>query len=257
MNSPSILNYLLNIRTHAKAGYLVLIDPDRRTVAESLEFAQCAEEAGVDALLVGGSLLVSDRMDATIQGIKEKTSIPVIIFPGASHHVSRYADAILFLSLVSGRNSEFLIGEHVKAAPRIKYYGLEPIPTGYLLIDGGAQTSVGFMSGTTPIPRDKSGIAWIHALAAEYLGMKLIYLETGSGAKCPVPDEMITSVREQISIPIIVGGGISNPQVAAAKVRAGADFIVTGNILENSGNSKLIVEFVNAIHGARNVIRKT
>ena len=240
----------MNIRTHSKAGYLVLIDPDRRTVAEAVEFAQHVEEAGVDALLVGSSLLVSDRLDATIQGIKEKTSLPVILFPGASHHLSRYADAILFLSLVSGRNSEFLIGEHVKAAPLIKCYGLEPIPTGYLLIDGGAQTSVGFMSGTTPIPRDKSGIAWIHALAAEYLGMKFIYLETGSGAKWPVPDEMIASVRKQISIPIIVGGGISKPEVAAAKVQAGADFIVTGNILENSSDSKLISKFVNAIHGA-------
>jgi phosphoglycerol geranylgeranyltransferase len=250
MNSRSILNYLLNIRARSKAGYLVLIDPDRRTVAESVEFAQHAEEAGVDGLLVGGSLLVSDRMDATIKGIKEKISLPVIIFPGASHHLSRYADAILFLSLVSGRNSEFLIGEHVKAAPLIKCYGLEPIPTGYLLIDGGAQTSVGFMSGTAPIPRDKPGIAWIHALAAEYLGMKFIYLEAGSGAKWPVPDEMITSVRKQVSIPIIVGGGISQPEVAAAKVRAGADFIVTGNVLENNSDFKLISEFVNAIHDA-------
>lgn len=248
MNSRSILNYLLNICNHAKAGYLVLIDPDRRSVAESVEFAQRAEEAGVDALLVGGSLLVSDGLDTTIQGIKEEISLPVIIFPGASHHLSRYADAILFLSLVSGRNSDFLIGEHAKAAPLIKCYGLEPIPTGYLLIDGGAQTSVGFMSGTTPIPRDKSSIAWIHALAAEYLGMKFIYLEAGSGAKWPVPDEMITSVRQQISIPIIVGGGISQPEVAAAKVRAGADFIVTGNVLENSGDVNLISEFVSAIH---------
>jgi len=247
--SSSVLNYLLNIRANSKAGYLVLIDPDRRTVTESVEFAQSAEEAGVDALLIGSSLLVSDRMDDTIKGIKEKTSIPVIIFPGASHHISCYADAILFLSLVSGRNSEFLIGEHVKAAPLIKCYGLEPIPTGYLLIDGGSQTSVGFMSGTTPIPRDKSAIAWIHALAAEYLGMKFIYLEAGSGAQCPVPDEMISAVKEQINIPIILGGGISRPEIAAAKVQSGADFIVTGNILENNNDFQFITEFVNAIHG--------
>ncbi|MBC8458576.1 MAG: geranylgeranylglyceryl/heptaprenylglyceryl phosphate synthase [Deltaproteobacteria bacterium] len=243
-----VLDYLLNIRTRAQAGYLVLIDPDRRSVAESVEFAQLAETAGVDALLIGSSLLISDRMDDTIQGIKQNTSLPTILFPGASHHLSRHADALLFLSLISGRNANFLIGEHVKATPLVECYGLEAIPTGYMLIDGGTQTSVGFMSGTSPIPRDKPDIAWAHALAAEYLGMKFVYLESGSGAKWSVPNDMIATVKEHVHIPIIVGGGISTPEVAADKVRAGADFIVTGNVLEACDDIQLVYEFADAIH---------
>lgn len=243
----SVLEYLLNLRTRSQAGYLVLIDPDKKSVEDSIELVQQAEEAKVDALLVGGSLLISD-IDDTIQGIKKHTSLPVIIFPGATTHLSRYADAVLFLSLISGRNSSYLIDEHVKSAPLIKRYGLEPIPTGYMLIESGTLTSVGFMSATMPIPREKPEIAWTHALAAEYLGMKLVYLEAGSGARLPVPDEMITAVKKNVSIPIIVGGGIRSPEVAAAKVRAGADFIVTGNVLEKSDDVQLMRKFAEAIH---------
>jgi len=244
----SILEYLLNIRTRSQAGYLVLIDPDKKSVEDSIKLAQQAEEAKVDALLVGGSLLISDIIDDTIKGIKKHTSLPVIIFPGAATHLSPYADAVLFLSLISGNNPNYLIGEHVKSAPLIKRYGLEPIPTGYMLIESGTLTSVGFMSATLPIPREKTEIAWTHALAAEYLGMKLVYLEAGSGAHLPVPDEMITDVKKHVSIPIIVGGGIRTPEVAVAKVRAGADFIVTGNVLENSDDTQLMRKFAEAIH---------
>lgn len=242
----SVLEYLLNCRTRSRAGYLVLIDPDKKTVEESIELAQQAAEAKVDALLIGGSLLISDIIDDTIKGIKKHTSLPVIIFPGAANHLSPYADAVLFLSLISGRNSSYLIDEHVKSAPIIKRYGLEPIPTGYMLIESGTLTSVGFMSGTMPIPRQKAQIAWTHALAAEYLGMKLVYLEAGSGARLPVPDDMITVVKQYVSIPIIVGGGLRSPEVAAAKVRAGADFIVTGNVIEE--NTQLMRQFAEAIH---------
>lgn len=245
----SVLEYLLNIKKQKGAGYLVLIDPDKQDVEGAAALAVQADAAGIDAFLVGSSLLMSDWMEAVIQRIKELSRLPVIIFPGASSHLSQHADAILFLSLISGRNPDFLIGEHVKAAPLIRKYGIEPIPTGYMLIDGGACTSVQFMSSTQPIPRNKSDIAVVHAMAAEMLGMQLIYLECGSGAPLPVPDEMISATRAKIDIPIIVGGGITDPNVAAAKVRAGADFIVTGNVLEKAGNISLVYEFAQAIHG--------
>jgi phosphoglycerol geranylgeranyltransferase len=191
---------------------------------------------------------MSDRLESAIQHIKELSDLPVIISPGASSHLSRYADAVLFLSLISGRNPDFLIGEHVKAAPVIRKYGIEAIPTAYMLIEGGSCTSVQFMSATLPIPRDKLDIAIAHAMAAELLGMKMAYLECGSGSRLSVPDEMISAVRAEINIPLIIGGGIVDPGVAAAKVRAGADFIVTGNVLEKADNTTLVYEFAEAIH---------
>jgi phosphoglycerol geranylgeranyltransferase len=164
-------------------------------------------------------------------------------------HLSPHADAILYLSLISGRNANFLIGEQVKAAPRLRQYGIESISTGYMLIDSGRQTSVGFMSGTTPLPRDKFDLAWAHALAAEYLGMQLVYLEAGSGAEYPVPDRMIAAVKAHINIPVLVGGGITTPEIAAQKVEAGADFIVTGTAIENSRSQTLMKQFADAVHG--------
>jgi phosphoglycerol geranylgeranyltransferase len=227
---------------------LVLIDPDKQSVEEAAAFVVQADEAGIDAFLVGSSLLMSDRLEPVIQRTKKLSDLPVIISPGASSHLSRYADAVLFLSLISGRNPDFLIGEHVKAAPVIRKYGIEAIPTGYMLIEGGSCTSVQFMSATLPIPRDKLDIAIAHAMAAELLGMKMAYLECGSGSLLSVPDEMISAVKAEISIPLIVGGGIVDPRVAAAKVRAGADFVVTGNVLEKADNTTLVYEFAEAIH---------
>ena len=226
----------------------MLIDPDKQDVDDAADLAVRADKAGIDAFLVGSSLLVSDRLDAVVQLIKKLSHLPVIISPGASSHLSRYADAVLFLSLISGRNPDFLIGEHVKATPIIRRYGIEAIPTGYMLIEGGSCTSVQFISGTFPIPRSKPDIAVVHAMAAELLGMKMAYLECGSGSPLSVPDEMISAVKSEISIPLIVGGGIVDPGVAAAKVRAGADFIVTGNVLEKTGNTALVYEFAEAIH---------
>ena len=247
----SVFEYLTHIKKQKGAGYLVLIDPDKQDVEATATLAVQADEAGIDAFLVGSSLLMSDRLEAVIRRIKELSEIPVIISPGASSHLSQYADAVLFLSLVSGRNPDFLIGEHVKAAPVVRKYGIEAIPTGYMLIDGGTCTSVQFMSSTQPIPRDKSDIAIVHAMAAEMLGMKTVYLECGSGARLPVPDEMISAVKAEIGIPLIVGGGITDPDVAAAKVQAGADFIVTGNVLEKTDSMSLVYEFAEAIHSIR------
>jgi len=244
----AVFEYLLRVKDQKGAGYLVLIDPDKQNVESVSAFADRCTEAGVDAFLVGSSLLMSDSLELVIQCIKRASNLPVIISPGSSNHLSRYADAVLFLSLISGRNPDFLIGEHVKAAPVIRRFGIEAIPTGYMLIEGGSCTSVQFMSSTLPIPRDKPDIAIAHAMAAELLGMKLVYLECGSGSLLSVPDEMISVVKAQVSIPLIVGGGIVEPGVAAAKVRAGADFIVTGNVLEKADNINLINEFVEAIH---------
>ena len=248
MQSNSVLDYLLKIPTKHKAGYLVLIDPDRYETDDCIRLARQAEEAGVDALLLGGSFLTGE-LNPIAEVLHQEISIPLILFPGDSMHVSRHVDAILYLSLISGRNANFLIGEQVKAAPLIRRYGIEAISTGYMLIDGGCQTSVGFMSGTSPLPRDKFDIAWAHALAAEYLGMKLIYLEAGSGANLPVPDGMISTIQEQISLPIVVGGGIKTPEIAAATVNAGANFIVTGTVVECRADSSLMKAFAEAIHG--------
>ena len=244
----SVFKYLSQITDKKGAGYLVLIDPDKQDVDNAIAFAKHADKAGVDAFLVGSSFLISDNLEAVINGIKNISKLPVIISPGGATHISRYADAILFLSLISGRNPDFLIGEQVKAAPMIKKHKIEAIPTGYMLIDGGTCTSVQFMSATIPIPRDKIDIALAHAMAAELLGMKMIYLECGSGATFSVPEEMIKAIKSSINIPIIVGGGIKEPKVAAEKVRAGADFIVTGNALENANGLDLVYEFAKAIH---------
>jgi len=246
-----ILEHLLNIKKQNGAGYLVLIDPDKQDIESASVLAELSAEADVDAILIGSSFLMSDRLDPMIRSVKQVSGLPVIIFPGSSNHISRYADAILFLSLISGRNPEFLIGEHVKAAPAIKRYGIEAIPTGYMLIEGGSCTSVQFISATLPIPRDKIDIAVAHAIAGELLGMKMIYLECGSGSIQSVPNEMISAVKEQINVPLIVGGGIVDPKEAGEKVRFGADFIVTGNVLEKTGNASLMREFASVIHSAK------
>jgi phosphoglycerol geranylgeranyltransferase len=242
----SIYQQLLNIKKEKGAGFFVLLDPDRLGIKEIVELAIKSEKGGADGFLVGSSLLLSSRFDESIKQIRSNVNLPVIIFPGNANQVSKYADAILFLSLVSGRNPHLLIGEQVKAAPMIKEFGIEPIPTGYLIIESGKATSVQFMSDTQPIPKDKPDIAKAHALAAEYLGMKFVFLEAGSGAENPVPDLVIQEIRDFISIPIIVGGGITKPEVAYKKVKNGASFVVIGNALEK--DDSIIKEFAEAIH---------
>jgi len=239
---------LLEIKDKKGAGFLVLLDPDRLRTNHLPRAVETYQNAGVDAFLVGSSLLLSSCFDTTIQIIKQASRIPVIIFPGNSHQISPNADAILYLSLISGRNPDYLIGEHVKSAGLLKEYQLEPISTGYIIIDSGKMTSVLYMSNTKPIPADKPDIARAHALAAQYLGMKMIYLEAGSGAENPVPDEMVKEVKNTIEIPLIVGGGIKEPEVAEQKIKAGADFIVVGNALEEDSNSRRLQEFSKVIH---------
>ena len=193
--------------------------------------------------------MVTAQFNGALRDVKAQVKTPVILFPANAYQVCPHADAILFLSLLSGRNPQYLVGEQVNGAPLVKAFGLEPIPTGYLLIESGKPTSVAYMSGTQPIPADKPDIAKAHALAAEYFGMKFVYLEAGSGATSAVPDTLIRAVRDYVSVPLIVGGGIQSPEVARQKVAAGASAVVVGQALEESAAPKVLREFADAIHG--------
>lgn len=244
----SVYQSLLAASKEQGAGYFVLVDPDKIDGTDLPAFAQQASEAGVDAFLVGGSLILDDSFERCITTLKKHTTIPVVIFPGGVMQVSASADAILFLSLLSGRNPEHIIGSQVLAAPVVKKIGLEAISTAYLLVESGQPTSAEFMSNTKPLPRNKPDIAVAHALAAEILGFKMIYLEAGSGAQQSIPEEMIGGIAKKCSVPVIVGGGITTPELARKKVDAGAHFIVTGNVLEKNGNAHLMHEFADAIH---------
>ena len=232
----------------SKKKFVVLIDPDKPTDKEIIDIVEKSKKVGVDFFFVGGSLLTTDSLDNCIKLIKKHSDIPVLIFPGNSLQISKWCDGFLLLSLISGRNSEMLIGRHVIEAPYLKLYGNEIIPTGYMLIDGGRQTSVSYMSNTTPIPHDKDDIAMCTALAGEMLGLKIIYLDAGSGAITPVSADMISKVKQTIEIPLIVGGGINTPEKAAAAAKAGADIIVVGNALEKSTDR--LLEFAEAIHNS-------
>lgn len=244
---------ILEIIEKKGAAYFVLIDPDKIDNDKFPEFLSFCTDAGVDAFLVGGSLLVAGDLERTIRLIKKQTDIPVIIFPGAVEQVTAEADALLYISLVSGRNPEHLFGKHVLAAPLIKRTGLEPLSTGYMIVESGRRTTAEYMSGSNPIPRHKPEIAAATALAAEYMGMKFVYLEGGSGADNSVPDEMVKLVAHTCSIPVIVGGGIRSTGDIRNKIKSGAKIIVTGNYLEDSGNWNLIKEFAEAVHSRGNV----
>lgn len=243
------MNIYNRLSDTSKKKFVVLIDPDKPTDEQIIEVVDKSKEAGVDFFFVGGSLLLTDSLDHCIKLIKQHSDIPVLIFPGDSLQISKWCDGFLLLSLISGRNSEMLIGRHVVAAPYLKLYGNEIIPTGYMLIDGGSQTSVSYMSNTTPIPHDKDAIAMCTALAGEMLGLRVIYMDAGSGAVNPISNEMISKVKQTISIPLIVGGGIRTPEKAAEMARAGADIVVVGNALEKSVEK--LKEFADAVHNVQ------
>ena len=243
-----IYKYLLDTITNKGGAYLILIDPDKIDDDNLPLFIRNCEQAGVDGFLIGGSLMVNSRFDDFLEKVKIATNLPAIIFPGSVNQISKIADAILYLSVVSGRNAEHLIGKHVLAAPIIKGKGIEPISTGYVLIESGTTTTVQYMSGTSPIPRNKPEIAAATALAAEYLGMKLIYLEAGSGAKISVPENLIKAVASHCTVPIIVGGGITSAESVRQKMESGANIIVTGNFFEDKDNWGLVKDFASAVH---------
>ncbi len=227
--------------------FAVLIDPDQLRMNNLDKILNLAIEAKVDYFFIGGSLIVNSVLDDCLSHIAKACDIPKILFPGNSLQLSYRADAILFLSLISGRNAELLIGRHVNTAPYIKLSPLEVMSTGYMLIDGGITTTVSYISNTTPIPAAKDDIALCTAMAGEMLGLKLIYMDAGSGAKNPISTSMIESVGGGIQIPLIVGGGIRTPEKAKANIEAGADVIVVGNAIEK--DPSIIKEIADAIHG--------
>ena len=237
-----ILPYLKKLKGQKKA-FVWLIDPDKCDDEHISSQLSLANETGVDLIFVGGSL-ISNHVDRVITKIKSVSRIPVVLFPGSPLQISSQADAILLLSLISGRNPEFLIGNHVIAAPFLRESRLEIIPTGYILINGGQQTSVSYMSNTQPIPSDKPDIAMATAMAGEMLGLQVIYLDAGSGALNPVPSKMIAMVASEIQVPLIVGGGLRTLADIRNAYESGADVVVVGNALENSRNriSELIIE---------------
>ena len=229
----SVYEYMLETRDNKGAGFFVLMDPDRVPLPDLVEQAKVCADTGVDVLLVGTSLMLGQGFTMTVKAIRDAVDIPVVIFPGEKSQVTECADALLFLTLLSGRNPDLIIGEQVRSAPIIRSIGLEAISTAYLLIESGRSTSVEFMSNTRPIPANKPDIALAHAMVAELFGLKLVYLEAGSGAEHMVPDEMVRRVSGDSALPVVVGGGIRSPHDITAKVNAGASFVVVGNHLED------------------------
>lgn len=242
----NIYQSLTDRKSQSKKSFAVLIDPDKVNDNSVEELIQLSLDAKVDYFLVGGSLVISSYLDECVQLIKRSCNIPVILFPGSPSQVSKYADALLYLSLISGRNPELLIGQHVVSAPFVKKSGLEIMSTGYMVIDGGAPTTVSYISNASPLPSDKNEIAMCTAMAGEMLGMKLIYMDAGSGAKKAISESMIQKVASCIDVPLIVGGGITTAEKAYLNCKAGADVIVVGNAIEK--DASLIKEIASAIH---------
>ncbi len=232
----NIYQSIIEKKNRGQKQFAVLIDPDKPSDIELLQIAKLSNASNVDYFFVGGSLLTNDHLEKCILTLKEHSDIPVVLFPGNNLQINKNADAILLLSLISGRNAEMLIGKHVIAAPYLKESGLEIIPTGYMLIDSGKPTTVTYMSNTFPIPADKDDIAACTAMAGEMLGLQLIYMDAGSGALNPISTAMISNVRKHTTSPIVTGGGIKTPEKAIENCKAGADIIVVGNAIEKTAD---------------------
>ena len=246
------MKILQNIRQKSqdnKKSLAVLVDPDKVESPDSLGYLlEVGLENCIDYFFVGGSLVTTNQMHDIIAFLKNQESIPVVIFPGNNMQIDPAADGILFLSLISGRNPDLLIGQHVIAAPLLRQTSLEVIPTGYMLVSDTHLSSVAYMSHSLPIPGDKYAIGASTAMAGEMLGMQMIYMDAGSGAPCPVSEEMIRQVKKNIEIPLIVGGGINSVQRADEALKAGADMIVVGNAIEKNpdlliGISECVYEY--------------
>jgi len=247
MIDKHIYTSLVSAKKEGQKKFVVLVDPDKLSLRNLEATIELAAEASVDYFFIGGSLIVNNMLDETLKKIKAVApKIPLILFPGNAFQLSYRADGLLFLSLISGRNAELLIGKHVITAPYLKMSPLEILPTGYMLIDGGKATTVSYISNTSPIPGNKDDIALCTAMAGEMLGLKLIYLDAGSGALNPVSESMIENVSGATSVPVIVGGGIRTPEKALANAKAGADVVVVGNAIEK--DPSLIKEMAAAVH---------
>ena len=244
----SVYEQMLAAKSSRGAGYLVLVDPDRWGLDEVEDFIRRINGSGADGIMVGSSLILGEGAQRKMRLIQQTATLPVILFPGNVNQLTPHLDAVFYLSVISGRNPQFLIGEQVQAAPVVRELGIEPMATAYMLIESGRVTTAEFVSGSKPIPRDKDEIAIAHALAADYLGFKFIYLEAGSGAQYSVTPRMVKAVSSCTDVPVIVGGGIHTPEEAGALAKAGASFVVTGNILEDPEKSHLMEAFAKAIH---------
>jgi putative glycerol-1-phosphate prenyltransferase len=244
------MNILKTIRERQQKGkksIAVLVDPDKvEDPSRLLQLIHLASENCIDYFFVGGSLITTINLTDVVKLIKENVTIPVVLFPGHSMQIDPSADGLLFLSLISGRNPELLIGQHVIAAPIIRNTKLEVIPTGYMLINSGKITSVAYISNTMPIPDDKYALAASTALAGEMLGLQTIYLDAGSGAEKVISQKMIAAVRKTVSLPLIVGGGINTAQKAFQAFEAGADMVVIGNALEK--DPRLLIEISEKVY---------
>jgi len=234
-----VANFYQTILSHQSKGnkqIAVLVDPDKLSLKGLDAFAKRLNQSVIDYIFVGGSLLAIDSLETVIKTLKKHTQKPIIIFPGSNWHLSEEADALLLLSLVSGRNPDLLIGKHVEIAPILKQKKIEILSTAYVLIDGGKDTTVSYISNTKPIPADKPQLAAATAIAAEMIGMKCTYLDAGSGANNPVSNEMIASVAKHTNTPLIVGGGIRSIDKITKAHQAGADIVVIGNYIEEHPN---------------------
>ena len=244
----NIIDQLENIREIRGAVAVALVDPDVKYDDKLLSMIKLINESDFDIIFVGGSLISDNQFTKRVEFIKNNTNLPLIIFPGSSNQLSKYADGILYLSLISGRNPQYLIGEHIKSAPLIYQLSLNTIATAYILLDGGLRSSVEIVSDTKPIPMNKHDIILAHALAGEYLGKSLLFFDSGSGAKDHASCDMLSYVKPYLTIPIIVGGGINTPESANALVKAGADYIVTGSQIEDLPSSTELIRFTQAVH---------
>jgi phosphoglycerol geranylgeranyltransferase len=242
--------YLLGKIKADGAIHITLVDPEKITPPQAARVAENSKASGTSAMMIGGSTFVSQaHLDGVVKAIRHTVKIPTILFPNNITGISRYADAIWFMSLLNSVDPYFLIGAQILGAPLVRKYGLEPISMGYIIVGEGG--TAGIIGKAIPVPYNKPDLAAAHALAGKYLGMHFIYLEGGSGAKTPVPPEMIRTVKPFIDIPLIVGGGIRTKEQALAAASAGADVIVTGNIMESTNAKQTVTEIINGIRGNR------
>ena len=240
--------YLLDKIKTEGAIHMTLVDPEKMTPSQASQVAENSKINGTSAMMIGGSTFVSQsHLDDVIKAIRQIVEFPIILFPNNITGISRYADAIWFMSLLNSVDPYFLIGAQILAAPLIKKYDLEPISMGYIIVGEGG--TAGIVGKAIPVPYNKPDLTAAHALAGQYLGMHFIYLEGGSGAKDPVPPEMIQMVKKVIDIPLIVGGGIRTKKQALAASSAGADVIVTGNIIEITSGKQKVSEIIDGIKG--------
>lgn len=236
----TLIHQLQELKTFGRKAFAILIDPDKAGSDHLYKILDRVEAAGADFILVGGSLVMGGEIHEIVPQIKSRTHIPVILFPGSLYQIVPEADGILFLSLISGRNADLLIGKHVEAAPILRQTRLEILPTGYMLIDAGKATTANYISNTFPIPWDKPDIAACTALAGEMLGLKMIYMDGGSGAQRTISPDMVGTVAKSLNIPLLIGGGIRSAEDAGKIWEAGADMIVIGHAVESDPEGDLI-----------------